>query len=418
MAQSKVKHKTAFQGVRYWEHPTRRIPNSPRKDRYYTIRYKVGRKDKEEGVGWTIAHNMTPEKAAAIRSVIQENINSGTGPQSYKELKAANKAEAARKRELQEKEAKKQITFGKFFEDVYLVSVENLKKVTTINNEKGFYRKWIAPILGDMCFADIEFKHINKILNNMNKEICSGSTKNSIITIISQVWNYAKKYKIIDGDCPAKGLLILNLNNERHRFLSKEEAMMLLQELKKHSIDVHDMAMFSLFCGLRAGEIFRLKRSDIDINEKSIKIMNPKNSHTRYAWYGPEIEEILNERLRKLEFKEGLLFPGKNKNEYRSVSSTFKKCVDNLGFNDNITDNKEKIVFHSLRHTYASWLAKKGIPAYNIMKLMGHSSFKMMQRYAHLTDNTLKNSASVLNNILDIKNKDNDSQSGQGEQNK
>ena len=68
---------------------------------------------------------MTPEKAAAIRGVIQENINSGTGPQSYAELKAANQAEATRKRELQEKEANKQVTFGKFFEDVYLVSVKS-----------------------------------------------------------------------------------------------------------------------------------------------------------------------------------------------------------------------------------------------------------------------------------------------------
>ena len=71
------------------------------------------------------------------------------------------------------------------------------------------------------------------------------------------------------------------------------------------------------------------------------------------------------------------------------VSKTFKNVVDKLCFNDNITDNKKKLVFHSLRHTFASWLAKRGVSEYIMMKLMGHSSFKMLQRYAHLTNTTL-----------------------------
>lgn len=53
MAQSKVKHKTAFPGVRYREHPVRKN-GAVNKDRYYTIRYKVDGKDREEGVGWAL----------------------------------------------------------------------------------------------------------------------------------------------------------------------------------------------------------------------------------------------------------------------------------------------------------------------------------------------------------------------------
>ncbi len=370
-------------------------------------------KDKEEGVGWSKADKMTPEKAAAILSEIRENIRLGKGPQSLAEMKAKNKEEEARKKELE----KQRITFGKFFEDTYLPYATNQKKDISIASEKGYYNKWISPVLKNMYFADINRMHIDRILSDMSTANSSKRTKNYVLTVISIIWKHARSYGIIDSDCPAKECMIKRIENERTRFLSEEEAKLILDELKKEDPLVHDIALLSLLCGLRAGEIFKLKWSDINFQEKSIKIMNTKASKTRYAWFGHEIEYMLTER-KKISFSNDELIFTTDKgiiNLY--ISKKFRKIVDKLGLNDNISDIKDRLVFHSLRHTYASWLAKKGIPAYNIMKLMGHSSFKMMQRYAHLTDNTLKNSASVLNNILDIKNKNNDSQGDQGEQN-
>ncbi len=415
MAQSKVKIKTAYPGVRYREHPTRKH-GSVNKDRYYFIRYKVNGKDKEEGVGWSKADKMTPEKAAAILSQIRENIRLGKGPQSLAEMKAENKAAEARKKELEEQTEKQTITFGKFFEETYLPHAINQKKDCSVAPEKGYYNKWISPVLKDMHFIDINRKHIDKILGNISSANSSKRTKNYVLSIISIIWKHARSYGIIDCDCPAKECMIKRIENERTRFLSEEEAELILDELKKEDLLVHDIALLSLLCGLRAGEIFKLKWSDINFHDKSIKIMNTKASKTRYAWFGDEIEDMLIKR-KQTSLNDDLIFKTDKGIINFYVSRTFKKIIDNLGLNDNITDNKERLVFHSLRHTYASWLAKKGVPAYNIMKLMGHSSFKMMQRYAHLTDNTLKNSASVLNNILDVKNKDNGSQGGQDEQN-
>jgi integrase len=44
----------------------------------------------------------------------------------------------------------------------------------------------------------------------------------------------------------------------------------------------------------------------------------------------------------------------------------------------------QKVVFHSLRHTFASWLAIQGTPLYTIKELIGHKSIVMSERYAHL----------------------------------
>ncbi|MCG3669076.1 tyrosine-type recombinase/integrase [Aliarcobacter butzleri] len=50
-----------------------------------------------------------------------------------------------------------------------------------------------------------------------------------------------------------------------------------------------------------------------------------------------------------------------------------------------INDSKNKIVFHSLRLTFASYLAINGTPIFTIQKLMNHKDIRMTLRYAKLS---------------------------------
>jgi site-specific recombinase XerD len=82
------------------------------------------------------------------------------------------------------------------------------------------------------------------------------------------------------------------------------------------------------------------------------------------------------------------------------VSHIFIPCVKELGLNDGITDRRQKVVFHTLRHTFASWLVQKGQSLYTVSKLMGHRNLKRTERYAHLDPETQKEAIQGLEGIL------------------
>jgi integrase len=55
-----------------------------------------------------------------------------------------------------------------------------------------------------------------------------------------------------------------------------------------------------------------------------------------------------------------------------------------LGFNEGITDRREQVTFHSLRHTHASWAVMAGVALYVVSKALGHKTLTMTARYSHL----------------------------------
>jgi integrase len=90
------------------------------------------------------------------------------------------------------------------------------------------------------------------------------------------------------------------LENKRERFLSHKEAGALLSALKKKSLQLHDICLLSLYCGLRIGEILNLKGQDLDFENGLIHVSDPKNKHPRKAYMTTRIEEMLLPRITKI----------------------------------------------------------------------------------------------------------------------
>ena len=132
------------------------------------------------------------------------------------------------------------------------------------------------------------------------------------------------------------------------------------------------------------GEVFKLNWTDINLNNNLIHIKDPKSDVSRHAYISPLLEALFK-GLKGGGRKSGLVFPDRKGNKIRVASNVFGRAVDKLGFNKNVTDARDKVVPHTLRHTFASWLAIQGESIITIQQLMGHSDPSMTIRYAKLS---------------------------------
>ncbi|MDD1775976.1 MAG: site-specific integrase, partial [Candidatus Methanomethylicus sp.] len=244
------------------------------------------------------------------------------------------------------------------------------------------YHKHLAPRFNHLRIDEISALALEKMKGELRRQGLSLGSIEHCLKLFRQIINKAKLWGLYEGENPIKGVKIPNAQNGRIRFLSYDEARKLLEELEKVSLQVHDMALISLHTGMRAGEIFNMKVYDIDLKNCIIDIPDSKNKQSRKAFMTEGVKAILRGRAngKPMDY----VFKSSKGGRVMEVSDSFARVVERLGFNEGIQDRRYKITFHSLRHTFASWLALQGEALLTIKELLGHKSLEMTLRYAHL----------------------------------
>ncbi len=369
---------TEFEGVRYREHPTRK--HGIVKDRYFSIRYRVDGRRIEEALGWA-SKGWTAQKAGLQLAELQEAYRKGTGePVTLLEKREVARAE----RERQEKQG---VTFGDYFIDTF-VPLAAIEKPRETKEKKSHYENWIKPMIGALPFIEIGVLELEKIKTNMLTAGRSPRMIQYVFSTIRRVWNDAKEKGIVSEDCPTKKIRLDRFDNKRVRYFTHEEADQFLNELRNRNQTLWQIALISLHCGLRFGEIANLRGADIDIRRGLIGIRSSKGGFPRYGRMTEEVRKVLAGIRGN---REDLLFTDPNGNKMKRPSKIFAAVIDDRKLNEGVTDSRQKLTFHSLRHTYASWLVDRGIGLYDVQKLLGHRSSQLTERYSHLSDERLTN---------------------------
>ncbi len=189
------------------------------------------------------------------------------------------------------------------------------------------------------------------------------------------------------------------LDNARDRFLTADEAQTLLAAVKKRSQLWHDVSLISLNTGMRLSEILGLRPQDVDL-KNSVLHLEGKTGRRSIP-----VNDLVHETLeRVVAGKNGLefLFPSKKGTQLGSDSATnsFARAVADAGLNPPNVDRRHKVVFHTLRHTYCSWLAMEGVPLYVIGEMVGHSSPDMTKRYSHLCPDKKSQTVALVQGIF------------------
>jgi site-specific recombinase XerD len=147
--------------------------------------------------------------------------------------------------------------------------------------------------------------------------------------------------------------------------------------------DLRELVVVAALTGLRQGEILAMEWSWIDFSAKLLLVQNSahfttKSKRVRVVPLCDEVMTVLLSRRERANDKGGLVF---NRRGYALtpsyVTHKFKKAVLKAGLPD-------RLHWHSLRHSFASWLVQGGVSLFQVGKLLGHSTTSVTEIYAHL----------------------------------
>ena len=141
-------------------------------------------------------------------------------------------------------------------------------------------------------------------------------------------------------------------------------------------------------CGLRAGEVVRLKVKHIDSAQKIIRIEQSKGRKDRNVMLSPETVDLLRQwwKVRRgfdahtTPLQERWLFPGRKPGRpmtTRQLNRLFHEAANGAGI-------KKGVTLHALRHSFATHLLERGTNIRILQALLGHDKLETTARYTHV----------------------------------
>lgn len=266
---------------------------------------------------------------------------------------------------------KKEITFDEWVLEYFERVKSRLAKKTIIN--KISCCKSMSKYFGYKYLSELTENDFYNYIQEINVKSGTAKTYRIIInSILSEAeecgFNTAKLNIKLSKKAPA-----------RIRYLTYEESKIILNNCKNFWLRL--LIIMALSTGMRKMEMLNLTWQNIDFKAKLIHIEESKNGERRSI----PISLILLREFNNIKEK------NINKNIFENLHSPmfhFKNLIKKCEI--------KNFHFHDLRHTFASWLAMKGVSLYTIKELLGHKSILMTQRYAHLSPDSRQNAVNMI----------------------
>lgn len=252
----------------------------------------------------------------------------------------------------------------------------------SLSDDKTHLR-WLDPYLKNYYLSQITRDVLDEVANKKFKEGVTPATVNRMLEVVRAIlrkaereWEWIEKAPIIR---------MRQEDTKRIRWLTKEDAARLIQELPPH---LADLALFSLVTGLRKSNVTNLQWSDVDLIKKHA-LIHPDQAKTKKAIPVPLNDTAIN-ILRKQSGKHTkFVFTYCGSRIIQCNTKAWKKALNRAGI--------ENFRWHDLRHTWASWHVQNGTSLQELQQLGGWSSFEMVLRYAHLSSDHLREAAARVN---------------------
>lgn len=296
--------------------------------------------------------------------------------------------------------------YYEFILDEWLNSKKKFIKSTTFYKYQYVIENNIKPYIGKIKFKKIDNENIKNLYKNDKIMNLSDSTKNLIYIIINSSLKFGveRKYRKSVPHLKIK----LKQPKSRIVYLTKKEQST-LEKYIFDNLNLRNLAILvDLYTGLRLGELCALQWKDIDFINNTISVnktvqrikINNLKYKTKLTIDKPKTEHSMRIipipkfliSLLKNYYSNNNFYIFTNStipNDPRALEKYFKSLLKKCGIRN--------VVFHSLRHTYATRSREAGIDIKILSELLGHSTYKItLDIYVHTSLDFKKDSVNSL----------------------
>lgn len=267
-------------------------------------------------------------------------------------------------------------------EDLAAKYFENRKEGASKNKDLSVYKKHLLSYFENIDLERVTKEDIHTFKRVKLQTPLAPKTVNNILSLFGAIIKFSNQEEMLKNDI-SKYIKKDTVDNDRERFLSIEEIKKLYEAIE-HDKRLYLFCKLSLSTGGRLATIMNIKVNDIDFAHKIITLKDFKNDTTYKAFLKADVAQLLKEYINSIEQSQ-ILFDVNQTTIQKPLRAVFNKL-----FNSKLetSDRKNRVVLHTLRHTFASHLAINGTPIFTIQKLLNHKDIKMTMRYAKLSNNS------------------------------
>lgn len=348
-------------------------------------------------------------------------------------------------------EPNQRITMQQLFEEFITEEAPVTRKYATIVRYKSLYRNQIGPEFGVNYLYQISTDRIQKFLNykiQEEKSKMSGHTEQglsasyvrSLYNFLLVLFTYARKKKKYIRNDPMEEVV----PPKDYRAYGKEikyytQDQIEWMDKRFQSTNLYTAYLLGLYLGVRVGECFALRFSDIDWNKRTIKVgaqlqfqnkvwslVYPKTPNSiREVKMNQKLVDYLKSLQKKYSENKELFgggWKGENKvmdrrPEFYGNPGVMLTVEDFINVKPNgemyVTSSDKTLArickkeagfdfkFHYLRHTHATILASKGVNPRYVMDRLGHGKIDVtLKYYTHVTDEMHDQVAAIMDTVM------------------
>ena len=235
-------------------------------------------------------------------------------------------------------------------------------------------------------YLNINKENIIKYLKYLDNEKLSNRSIGAILSSLRCFYNY-----LLDNGFVKVNIFKLISNPKMDKklpnFLSYEDLQKILDSISdKDILSLRNKMIIELLyaTGIRVSELINIKISDIDFNNKTIKVMG-KGKKERIVFFGDYALDAINTYLKNNPYEsEYLVLNSKgNRITVRGVELIIERISQMACINNNAHP-------HTFRHTFATHMLNNGCPLKSVQEFLGHSSLASTEVYTHITNDYIK----------------------------